>query len=182
VEGVKEAVTQLSREEQAAEAHELQRLVKESLVAIRREWVVLGERLYAFRQARGWEALGLPSFEEWLASPEIELGRRTVFQLIEAYRELVVERSVPLEELETTEITKVAEVLPAIRRKQVDPRDALADTRVLSRRDLHEKYDAIRPESTRDEAERGRPLDAEEEPPLEQCPACGTWVRRKRTS
>jgi hypothetical protein len=77
---------------------------------------VLGERLYQFQQARDWQALGYHSFEEWLASPEIELGRRHVFSLMEAYRTVVVEQGVPREELEDTEITKVAEVLPAIRR------------------------------------------------------------------
>jgi hypothetical protein len=62
----------------------------------------------------------------------------------------------------------------------VSAEDALADTRVTSRRDLAVKYaEDIKPTTRGRRRGAGPPLDAQAEPSLEKCPACGTWVKRR---
>jgi hypothetical protein len=84
--------------------------------------------------------LGYDSFAEWLAAPEIDLGYRQSMRLIESYREMVVERGVSAGALELADVTKVAVVLPAVKRGDVSAEDALSDAQTLSRSDLEDKY------------------------------------------
>ena len=138
---------------------------------IRRAWNLLAADLYEFHEQTMWQTLGYESLEEWLASPEVELGRRHVFGLIEVYRDLVINRQIDPEELGQADVTKVRAVLPAIKRGDVEVVDALADCEALSRSDLSEKYGKGRPNER---------LDAEAEPEKTNCPRCGSWVDRER--
>lgn len=124
----------------AERAWELEERIKRSCRTLRQEWASLAASLYAFSKARYWQNLGYETFEAWLRSPEIEIGRRHAYLLIEAYRELVVERGVTEAVLATAEVTKVREVLPAVRRGEATAEQALADCRSLSREDLAIKY------------------------------------------
>ena len=138
---------------------------------IRQSWNLLAADLYDFNEEAMWQALGYPSFEEWLAGPEIDLKRTHAFRLIGVYRALVVERGVPPEGLGTADVTKVDVVLPAIKRGQVEVAEALADAEALSRSDLAEKYGKGSP---------NEPLNAEAEPERVTCPTCSSWVPKDR--
>jgi hypothetical protein len=144
-------------------AAQLEREIQLGVRSIRAAWVLLAERLYEFHRDDAWQVLGFDSFNEWLAAPEIDLGYRQTMRLIEAYREMTIERGISRDSLELAEITKVAVVLPAVKAGTVSAQDALADAQTLSRTDLEEKY-------------RGDPsagLDAEAEPEWHRCPECG---------
>jgi hypothetical protein len=111
----------------------------------------LAELLYDFYEAKGWEAFGVESFNEWIADPELGLPRRSyLYDLIAIWRELVVRRSVQPAGLVELDATKVAVVLPALRSGRVAWRDAKADCRALSRSDLREAYGT--PQTSQDDA------------------------------
>lgn len=133
--------------------------------AIRTVWVALGGYLYEFVGEKMWLELGYETLTDWLATPEIDLGRSQVYALVEAYRELVVEREVALEELGRLDVSKIAVVLPALRAGEVELDEALADCANLSRSDLREKYGK--------QIESKSSSKGEDGPPLEQCEQCG---------
>lgn len=127
-------------ERRAKKARRVEEKIVAGCAAIRTAWVVLAGYLHEFQAEGMWTDLGYDSFEEWLASPDISLGRSHVYTLIEIHRELVLEREVDPEELAECDVSKVGQVLPAIRRESIDVDEALADARELSRSDLRERY------------------------------------------
>jgi hypothetical protein len=63
-----------------------------------------------------------------------------MYKLTDAYRFLVIEWGVPLERVKRLKISKVNEVLPAIRRGQVELEAGLSDAETLRRDDLEIQY------------------------------------------
>lgn len=152
-------------EERAAKkAFKVEEKIKMGVGAIKQVWVALAAYFHEFYTERMWEALGHDKFETWLGDPDISLGRSQVYSLIEVYEELVVKRGVTDEQLMELEITKLAVVLPAIRKDEVELEDALADCGSLSRSELRAKY--------------GKALPAERVP-LVECEDCGKMCRPK---
>lgn len=148
-------------ERRAKRAFNVEAKIKKGCSAIRAAWVALAGFLYEFQQEEMWRDLDHESFEAWLASPDIDLGRSQVYALIECYRELVLEREVPLDNLRGLEVSKVSQVLPAIRRGEVELDEAIADCESLSRLDLREKYRKANAAGTRSVKR------------LEKCDLCG---------
>lgn len=152
-------------EERAAKkAFRVEAKIKKGVGAIRQVWIALAGYLHEFYTERMWEHLGHDRFEEWLGTPEIGLGRSQVYALIAAYEELVVKREVEEAVLAELEATKLAVVLPALRRGDVELEEALADCEALSRSALRQKY--------------GKSVPAERVP-LIQCEDCGCMKRPK---
>ena len=120
-------------------AWDLQSEVVAQVAGQRASWVSLASRLAEFHSGEGWTALQHDSFNEWLGQPEIGLARAEAYAMIGAWRELVLERNVDVARLEGLDVSKVAVVLPAIRRG-IDVDQALADCEVLSRSDLRAEY------------------------------------------
>lgn len=147
-------------ERRAKRAFTVEGKIKKGCSAIRAAWGALAGFLYELQREELWRDLGHDSFEAWLASPDIDLGRSQVYALIECYRELVLEREVPLDELKGLEVTKLSQVLPALRREEVELADAISDCESLSRSDLREKY--------RKSGAGGRAAKA-----FEKCDLCG---------
>lgn len=151
------------------EAHAVAQRIEHSLHVMRREWAELAAHLYEFTKIRGWEALGYATLREFLAQPEIDIGERYVFQLVEAHRTLVVEGKVTTEQLAGVEVTKVRAIIPAVRRGDVEPEEALADAQVMTRSDLERRY-----------RNPGAPIDPSTEPEWDTCPHCGSRYPVKR--
>lgn len=122
------------------EAFGAQTEITEHVRGRRSTWVALAASLSAFHAGRGWKALGVETFNVWIAQPEISLGRAEVYAMIGAWRELVVTHDVDLDELGRLDISKVAVVLKPIRARTVSVEDALSDCEMLSRSDLRAKY------------------------------------------
>lgn len=154
-------------ERRAQHAFEVESKIKKGCASIRQVWVALAAYLYEFHEGRMWELLDYDKFEDWLGSPEIGLGRSHAYALIETYAELVVKREVEQSTLADLEATKVAVVLPALRRGEVELEQALADCEALSRSALREKY--------------GKAVSAERVPLIE-CEECGCMKRPKSSA
>jgi hypothetical protein len=150
-------------EQKAERAYELERAVVVGSLSARRAWIEMAAALHSIKAEGLYELLGYERFTDWIATPEIALKRSQAYALTAIYEELVIERRVPLDDLYYLEPSKVAEVLPAIR-KGTDVIEALADASILSRSDLRAKYRGIEP--TPDE-----PVD------LPVCPECGQLVK-----
>jgi hypothetical protein len=148
----------------------LDRDIRRTCQGVRRVWIHLAGDLFEFHRDRCWELVGHDSFEAWLADPEIDLHPRHVYRMIQVYRELVEDRAVPIEQLESADVTKVAVVLPALKRGDVTPDEALSDASTLSRSDLQERYSG----------DVRAPLNAEDEPQWHDCPDCGRPHKAKR--
>ena len=88
----------------------------------------------------GWRLLGYESLEEWLGDPAVGLTRTHFFRLTGLWRELVVERVVPHAGLRGVDMDKLDTALPAVKRGEVEPDEAIADAHALSRSDLQQKY------------------------------------------
>ena len=151
-------------EEKAERAYELERAVVVGSLSARRAWVHMAEALYAIQSERLYELLGYERFTDWIATPEISLGRSQAYALTSVYSEFVVERGIPLDDLAYVEPTKLAETLPAVR-SGLPVEEALADATELSRSDLRAKYRGVEPES------------AEEPVDLPVCPECGQLIQ-----
>lgn len=153
----------------AGRAWNLQAAVLADVQSLRARWVSLAGNLHDFHAEKAWQALGIETFNEWVGQPEIGLQRSHAYFLIEAYRELVVERGADIGALMRADISKVGAVLPAIRDGSVDLDDALADVETMSRSDLRDKY-----------ADGDDRLDADREPVWRTCPTCSSRVKADR--
>lgn len=159
---------------QANAAFEVEQRIRGNVRAMRVMWIRLAEDLYKFQELEMWKDLGYTGFEVWLASPDIELERRWVYELIGMWRDLVVRRHVDPAALEPVQVSKVREVLPAIRRGAVGIEDALADCEVLGRDDLRRKYAAVGAGTVGQNGGPNAPLDADAEPTFAICHSCGS--------
>lgn len=167
---------------EAKAAHDVDKRIRTCVRTIRREWLRLAENLFAFKEAEQWRDLGLPSFNAYLADPELEIEPRYAYSLLEIWRELVVNRGVSPDELADIGVSKAQKVLPAIRRGYVDLPDALASAKVLKRDDLRREFAP----SQNPDAPPGAPVAndhrivPEDEPEFAQCEACGSMYRVRR--
>lgn len=153
------------QEQQAKQLHALQ----ENLVGLRDKgrslWPAEAAILHEVKSTKGWTLLGADSFAEWLAQPEIAMSVSHANTLIGAYKTLVIDGDVELQDLSGLDPTKVREVLPAIRQGRVKAAEALSDVEVQSRSSLRTKY--ADPKKLKDK------LDATAEPASCKCSECG---------
>jgi hypothetical protein len=49
-------------------------------------WVLLAERLYHFRIGEMWKDIGYPTLQSWLDDPGVEVERRWMYKITDAYR------------------------------------------------------------------------------------------------
>lgn len=151
-------------EDKAERAHDLERAVVVGSLSARRAWISMAEALHAIQSERLYELLGYERFTEWIATPEISLGRSQAYALTSIYQTFVVEKGVPVDDLAYIEPSKLAETLPAVR-SGCDIGEALADATALSRSDLRAKYRGVEPETPEE------PVD------LPVCPHCGQLIQ-----
>lgn len=141
-----------------ARAYDLEVEVVQCCSVIKSAWVRLAGRLHEFHRQQAWTLRSFGSFDEWIAQPEIGLGRSQARFLVEAWRELVLERGADVEALACLDMSKVQIVLPAVRKGDVELIEALADCASMSKSDLIAEY---------------RDSNVTEKV---KCPSCGTYV------
>jgi hypothetical protein len=164
----------------ATAAHEMHEHVKSIKRQMEGLWVELAESLHHFRAGQMWKDLGIPTFEAWLSDPEVDLERRWVYKLTDAYRVLVLEQGVPLDHVRQLKISKVNEVLPALRRGQVELETALSDIETLSRDDLEIQYRGTHSSTPGSAtAATSTVVETDSEPEWATCPTCGSTYRRR---
>lgn len=123
----------------AEQAFDLEARVRAARAFERRTWVPLAEGLAAFHHSKAWEALDYEKFGDWLGTPEVGLGRRQAYRLIQAW-DWAGDNGVSQETLEMLDLTKLAVVIPAVKAGRAELQEALGDAEMLSRSDLVEKY------------------------------------------
>jgi hypothetical protein len=149
----------------AQRAHQIETEIRQIISAMRVAWVEVAARLYEFSNIEGWTALGYDSFHEWASSPDLaDIGVAHAYSLVETYREFVIERGIPENDLAAVPQSKLTAVLPAVRRGMVPADRALADAESLSRTDLREAY----------AGRRDRPIDPQAETHWQTCEHCGS--------
>lgn len=161
----------------AALAHVVDQRIKGKIMGLRRGWISLMGDLYEFHQGELWRDLGYPGFEAWLADPEIELERRYVYDLIAMHHQLVVERGVDPSRLQQLKISKVREVLPAIRRGIVTVEEGLGDAEQLRRSDLEERYRGKSSDGVSAGPDTSTEVRTSEEPEWRRCRCCNSLIR-----
>lgn len=179
-----EANGPVSEEQQLAAqvAHRMDQNVRRIKRQMEGLWVELAETLHHFRAGQMWRDLGFDTFEQWLSDPGVELERRWVYKLTDAYKFLVLEYGVPRERVEQLKISKVNEVLPAIRRGQVELEAALADVETLPRSELEIQYRGLHSSTPGSaEAATSTRVETDHEPEWATCPTCGSQYRRAAT-
>lgn len=153
--------------QQAQHAHER---IRRHVSTLRGLWVDLAGELYTFTRLRLWKDLGYSSFEEYLEQPEIELRRRWVYDNIAIYQQLVIDRQVDPGRLRDIQVSKIKEVLPAIRRGIVSIDAGLSDAGALSRADLEVRYRGLA-SSQPGRADTSSTVETDFEPEPERGPA-----------
>jgi hypothetical protein len=149
--------------------------VKKAAGNIHEAWWRFASELFRFHEGGYWQVLGYDSLAEFLAQPDLGLSRSQFFQMTKTWRDLVEVKKIKPERLAKLEPSKVREVVPAIMRGDVKPKDALADAESLSYTDVKKKYRLEEQQKSGQKADNSTPLDASSEPETVQCSACGSW-------
>lgn len=134
----------------AETAHALREYVRVALARERETWVPLAAALHAVHEHEAWRELGSDNFHTWLAEEDVPRNR--------GYLLVSIWDSFSERDLRGLDAAKFTWVVGPVRRGELDPEQALADLRTLSRSDLREKYGSAR---ERDDEE------------TEPCPTCG---------
>jgi len=161
----------------ARHAYEVAQRIKGRVLALRQTWIMLAEDLWEFHQAKLWADLGYENFEQWLAEPEVELGARYVYDLLAMWQQLVVQRGVEPSRLQELQVSKVREVLPAIRRGIVTVDEGLSDASTLKRSDLEERYRGKSSDGYTAGPDTSTEVRTEQEPQWTRCRCCGSLIR-----
>lgn len=165
------------REAAARLAFAADRLIKNKILAMRQTWISLMGDLYEFQKAELWRDLGHRSFEAWLADPEVELERRYVYDLISMHQQLVVDRGIDPSRLQELKVSKIREVMPAIRRGIVTVDEGLEDAARLTRSDLELRYRGKASDGVTAGPDTSTEVRTEQEPEWRRCPSCGSLTR-----
>lgn len=168
-------ITEKERQEITNLAFDLERKIKAAAAKVHESWWDLSQALYEFHDRGYWSALGYESLDEFLAQPELGISRSQFFQMTKLWRDLVVVKQLPAENLKALEPSKVREVAPSIMRGEVKVEDALDDAASLSFRDVKEKYRLEERAKHGQAPDDSTPLDADKEPERRKCDKCGSW-------
>lgn len=188
-------------EQKAEVAFALEHRIKGYVGAMMRTGWQLAEDLYRFQEMGAWALLDYDNLGQWLAQPEVNISRTTFFRLTRSYRALVLDHGVKPEQLAELDPSKVAEVLPALKRGDVALDKALADVKALGARDLRTEYGSSKDSSGSEDpgasqdpgpglsgahngsqepsrTEAARQADqVHEQRGRQRCPACGQFIR-----
>lgn len=166
-----------SPEELAADrAFKVDQRIKAINAEMKGLWVELAANLYVFMEGEMWRDLGYETSGAYYADPDVDINIRHAYDLIAAYKQLVIDRGVEPEDLKQLEVSKVKEALPAIRREQVTWEEAKADIQALSKSSLITKYKGTA-SSTPGEPDTKVKIETDQEPTWGRCPTCGTRKR-----
>lgn len=151
-------------------AHELEQGIRRECLAVRTSGVRLGRFFHEAFEERAWELLGHESGQdgqkEWLASPEIRLSYSHAHNLSKVYGDVVIKGGIPEEQLEGVDLRELQIALPTIADGKGTIEEAIADAKVLGRRDFEERW----------KGDPNAAIDPGAEPARVQCPTCHSWV------
>ena len=97
----------------------------------------LGERLHTFKEMRGWIALQHPTFESYIADPDVDISRSLAFRLIAVHEMFVELLECPPDGLLAAGPNKLELLIPHVHSLNVDV--WVNRAAALSRSDLREE-------------------------------------------
>ena len=168
-------LTKQELEQLQEDAFNYEQQVKQAAGSIHEAWWNFAEKLYVFHEGGYWQVLGYDSLAEFLAQPDLGLSRSQFFKMTKTWRDLVEVKKIKPARLMKLEPSKVHEVVPAIMRGEVKPKDALDDAAALSYSDVKKKYRPAEAAKHGQKADDSKPLDASSEPQAIKCSVCGSW-------
>jgi hypothetical protein len=137
------------------------------IVAMRHEvestFLGLAKELYFFEKEKQYIEIGHPTFESYLADPDVDITRRLAFMLKGIYQTFVIEQKVQPVALLEAGTSKLEIIRPHVTEENID--DLLSQAKTLSRSDLRIAV--------------GNMPEVEYEPP-ETCPTCGQAIRNRK--
>lgn len=119
--------------------------VHTDIVALRnlavKTFLHMGERLHTFRQMRGWTVQGHPTFESYLADPDVDISRTLAFNLIRVH-EIFADFECPPDVLLQAGYNKLLLIAPHVHSQNVDKwtNVAAAESRSDLRKLLREEF------------------------------------------
>ena len=75
---------------EAGDAWERHQRIVSLRVSIQQNFLDLGRELHEFRQGKQWNVIGHPTFNSYIADPDVDLGRSTAFMLMGVYAHYVL--------------------------------------------------------------------------------------------
>ena len=116
-------------------AFENDKAIKSLKVDLNVRWLKMAELLYENKQRRYFETLNYGTFEEYIAQEELGFKRTSVYRIIGIYKDLVLDRKVPLVDIADIDSAKLDMIRSELPTGNLD--DLLTKARALSRSDLH---------------------------------------------
>lgn len=116
------------------EALERHQRVLGNRLQIQKSFLEMGEDLYWIEERKLYKNLDYETFNAYIASPEVDIKTRTVHQLKQVYRVLVLEQKVRPVALLEAGYSKASMVAPYV--KEEEPEMLIAQASSLSRNDL----------------------------------------------
>lgn len=101
-----------------------------------RSFILLGKELKTNKEEGYFQSLGYPTFEAYIESPELSIGRRSVYSLIAIYDTFVEQLGYSLDELSEVDYSKLDRVIPLINVQPVAHREWFEKAKTLPRREL----------------------------------------------
>ena len=101
-----------------------------------RSFILLGKELKTNKEERYFQALGYLTFEAYIESPMVGMGRRSVYSLIAIYETFVEELDYSLDELSKVDYSKLDRILPVINVQSIAHREWFEKAKTLSQREL----------------------------------------------
>ncbi|MDA2926791.1 site-specific DNA-methyltransferase [Acidobacteria bacterium AH-259-G07] len=129
------------------------------IVALKKEttrsFILLGKELKRNNERRYFGHLGYSTFEAYIESPAVNLGRRSVYSLIAIYETFIEELGYSLDKLSTVDYSKLDRVLPIINVQPVAHRKWFEKAKTLPRKALEKE---VRLAQKRHDRSRPKPL------------------------
>lgn len=104
-----------------------------------RSFILLGKELKTNKEEGYFQPLGYLTFEAYIESPMVGMGRRSVYSLIAIYETFVEELGYSLDELSEVDYSKLDRILPVINVQPVAHREWFEKAKTLPRRVLEQE-------------------------------------------
>ena len=118
-------------------AHENDTAIKSLKVDLNLRWLKMAELLFENKKRRYFEILNYDTFEAYIAQEELGFTRRGVYRIMGIYKDLVLDRKVPLGHIADIDAHKLDMIRPQLPTGDID--DLITKARTLSRSDLKEE-------------------------------------------
>lgn len=139
----------MSQPVESRDAEENHRRIVQLKEEAMRSFILLGKELKLNKDKRYFESLGHLTFETYIESPMVSLGRRSVYSLIAIYETFVEKLGYSLEELSEVDYSKLDRIIPAINVQSIAHREWFERAKTLSQRELEREVREARENHTK---------------------------------